>query len=104
MFWSSRTNRPGLPEKFFNLIFNVIFYFALCNSLCISHVPVVVCIKHVPTNFIKCTENTEVSDFRFNYAAEIQPTILLKKKLQYRCFPVNLAKFLRTSTLQNTSG
>ena len=27
-----------------------------------------------------------------------------KKKVWYRCFPVNFAKFLRTSFLQNTSG
>ena len=29
---------------------------------------------------------------------------LLKKRLWYRCFPVNFAKFLRTPFLQNTSG
>ena len=29
---------------------------------------------------------------------------LLKKKLWHRCFPVNFAKFLRTSFLQNISG
>ena len=29
---------------------------------------------------------------------------LLKKKTWHRCFPVNFAKFLRTSFLQNTSG
>ena len=28
----------------------------------------------------------------------------VKKRLWYRCFPVNFAKFLRTSFLQNTSG
>ena len=29
---------------------------------------------------------------------------LLKKRLWHKCFPVNIAKFLRTSFLQNTSG
>ena len=29
---------------------------------------------------------------------------MLKKRLWHRCFPVNFAKFLRTSFLQNTSG
>ena len=29
---------------------------------------------------------------------------LKKKRLRHRCFPVNFAKFLRTSFLQNTSG
>ena len=33
-----------------------------------------------------------------------RPTILLKKRLWHRCFPVNFVKFLRTSFLQNTSG
>ena len=28
----------------------------------------------------------------------------IKKRLQYKCFPVNIGKFLRTPFLQNTSG
>ena len=32
------------------------------------------------------------------------PVTLLKKSLWHRCFPVNFAKFLRTSFSQNTSG
>ena len=28
----------------------------------------------------------------------------IKKRLQHRCFPVNIAKCLRTPLLQNTSG
>ena len=28
----------------------------------------------------------------------------VKRRLQHRCFPVNIAKFLRTAFLQNTSG
>ena len=31
------------------------------------------------------------------------PATLIKKSLWHRCFPVNFAKFLRTSFLQNTS-
>ena len=34
----------------------------------------------------------------------LRPAALLKKRLWHRCFPVNFAKFLRTSFLQNTSG
>ena len=34
----------------------------------------------------------------------VRPTTLLKKKLWYRCFPMNFAKSLRTPFLQNTSG
>ena len=33
-----------------------------------------------------------------------RPATLLKKRLWYRCFPVNFEKFLRTPSLQNTSG
>ena len=33
-----------------------------------------------------------------------KPATLLKKGLPHRCFPVNFAKFLRTPSLQNTSG
>ena len=33
----------------------------------------------------------------------LRPATLLKKRLWYRCFPVNFAKFLRTHCLQNTS-
>ena len=58
MFQSLRTNRQGLPEKFVNLIFNVIFYVALCKSLCISNVPAVFFVKRVLTNFAKFRENT----------------------------------------------
>ena len=31
----------------------------------------------------------------------LRPATLLKKRLQHRCFPVNIAKFLRTPTLKN---
>ena len=34
----------------------------------------------------------------------LRPATLLKKRLRYRCFLVNFAKFLRTPFLQNTSG
>ena len=66
MFWSLRTNRQGLPENFFNLIYNVTFYVALCESLCISNVPVVFFITRVLTNFAKFTENILVPNFLFN--------------------------------------
>ena len=33
-----------------------------------------------------------------------RPATLLKKRLRHMCSPVNFAKFLRTSFLQNTSG
>ena len=33
----------------------------------------------------------------------LRPAALWQKKLQYRCFPVDLTKFLRTPLLRNTS-
>ena len=35
---------------------------------------------------------------------DLRPATLLKKRVWHRWFPVNFAKFLRTSFLQNTSG
>ena len=39
-----------------------------------------------------------------NKVAGPEPATLLKKILWHRCFPVNFAKFLRSSFSQNTSG
>ena len=40
----------------------------------------------------------------FDKVAGLIPATLLKKRLQQRCFPMNFAKFLRTTFLQNPSG
>ena len=40
----------------------------------------------------------------FNKVAGLRRASLLKKRLWYRCFPVNFAKFIRTPSLQSTSG
>ena len=37
-------------------------------------------------------------------AGQARPATLLKKRLWHRCFPMNFAKFLRTTFSQNTSG
>ena len=42
--------------------------------------------------------------FITNKAAGLRACNFIKKRLQHKCFPVNFAKFLRTSCLQNTSG
>ena len=46
-------------------------------------------------------ENTCIRD---SYLIELQTWKAVKKRLWHKCFPVNLAKFLRTPFLQNTSG
>ena len=50
--------------------------------------------KGVLKNFVKFTGKYLCRSFFFNYVACL-PANLLKKKLWHRCFPVNLAKFLR---------
>ena len=40
----------------------------------------------------------------FNKVAGLRPATLLKKRLWRRCFPVDIAKFLRAPFWQNTSG
>ena len=60
--------------------------------------------------FLKISQNSqENSCARLSFLIKLQvlglrPAALLKKKLWYRRFPVNLAKFLRTTFLQNTVG
>ena len=36
----------------------------------------------------------------FNKVAGLKACIFIKKRLQHRCFPVNIAKFLRTPILK----
>ena len=40
----------------------------------------------------------------FNKVVDLKAWNFIKKRLEHRCFPVKLAKFLRTTFLQNTSG
>ena len=47
-------------------------------------------------NFAKFTEKTHVSESVFNKIAGLWPATLVKKRLSYRFFAVNFAKFLRT--------
>ena len=60
--------------------------------------------KGVLENFTKFTEKHFCWSLFFNKIAGLRPKCLLKKKLQHRCFPLNLVKFFRNSFLKNTSG
>ena len=60
--------------------------------------------KRCSQNFRKIYRKVLCQSLFFNKVAGLRPTTLLKKRLWCRCFPVNFAKFLRTSFLQNTSG
>ena len=48
--------------------------------------------------------NLSLNQYSRNAPPYLRPATLLKKRLWYRCFPVNFAKFPRTTFLQNTSG
>ena len=51
--------------------------------------------------FRKIYRKTLVRESLFNKVASLSLATLLKKRLWYRCFPVNFAKFLRTLILKN---
>ena len=55
---------------------------------------------------LKIPENwkTPMLESYFNKVAALQAYNFIKERLQHRCFPVNIAKFLRTAFLWNTSG
>ena len=60
--------------------------------------------KSVLRNFAKITGKRLYQGLLFNKVAALRPATLLKKRHWDRCLPVNFAKFLRTSFLQNNSG
>ena len=45
---------------------------------------------------------TSVLESRFNKVADLKACHFIKKRLQHRCFPVNIANFLRTPILKNS--
>ena len=53
--------------------------------------------------FCNILSKTSVLESLFNKVAERQVCNYIKKWLQHRCFPVNIAKFLKTAFLFNTS-
>ena len=65
--------------------------------------PEVFCKKGALRNFAKFTGKHLRQSLFFNKIEDLNPATSSKKSLWHRCFPVNFAKFLRTSFLQNTS-
>ena len=59
--------------------------------------PEVFCKKGVLKSFAKFPGKHLCQSLFFNKVAGLRPGTLLKKRLWHRCFPVNFAKFLRTS-------
>ena len=58
--------------------------------------------KSVLKNFTKLSRKHLCQSFFFNKVASLRPATLLKKRLQHKCFPVNLVKFLRIIFLRST--
>ena len=57
----------------------------------------VFCKKGVLENFTKFTGKHLCWSLFFNKVAGLRPESILKKRLQHRCFPLNLVKFLKNS-------
>ena len=53
--------------------------------------------KDVLRNFAEFTGKHVCQSLSFNEVTGLRPATLLKKRLWHRCFPVNFAKFLRTT-------
>ena len=74
-------------------------------TLCFQKQPPEVFYKRsVLRYFTKFTGKHLCQSLFFNKVAGLRPATLLKKRLCYRCFPVNFVKLLRTLFLQKTSG
>ena len=58
--------------------------------------PETFCKKRVLRNFTKFTGKHLCHSLFFNKAVGLRHATLLKKRLWYRCFPVNFVEFLRT--------
>ena len=75
------------------------------NSVLLCYVRVrsscqeVFCRKSVLIDFAKFTRKHLWQSLFFNKVAGLRPATLLKTRLWHRCFPVNFAKFLKTSLL-----
>ena len=48
-------------------------------------------------NFTNFTKETPVLESLFNNTAVLKACNFIRQRLQQRCFPVNIAKFLRTA-------
>ena len=90
-----------------NLICNEQELGGLFNEYCInvvekssskrSSLPEVFCKKGVLRNFAKFTGKHLCQSFIFNKVTGLGSATLLKERFWHRCFPINFAKFLRTS-------
>ena len=57
--------------------------------------------KKLFLNFCNINRKTPLLETLFNKVADLQAPNFIKKRPQHRCFPANIAKFLRTVILKN---
>ena len=57
--------------------------------------------RHCSSQFRNIRRKTLVLESLFNNVAGLKACNFIKKRLQHRCFPVNIAKFLRTLILKS---
>ena len=101
-----------MSNKCFLILLNFTRYLFSVNTMNVQkQPPEVFCKKMCSWKFHKIHRKTPVPEAFFNkvvgrdflWCSGLRPATLLKKRLWYRCFPVNFVKFPRTSFLQNTS-
>ena len=92
--FSSRTfsNLNQLWFKCETLLFFLIIFYYISS------------ISSRPQMFLKVGVLKNFANFTGKHLWGPQACNFIKKRLQHRCFPVKLAKFLRTPFLKNTSG
>ena len=91
-------------QKQFFILYLCLIQLKSCNCIKIEkQPPEVFCKKGVSKNFTKFTGKHLCQSLFLNKVADLSTATLLKRRLWYRCFPVNFAKYLRTSFSQNTS-
>ena len=62
------------------------------------------CYKDSSWIFFKIHRKTPEQKSYFKKISYLKPAILLKKRLQHRCFTVSFSEFFRTATFDNISG
>ena len=92
IFTTSLTVRATNSELFMTLLKNDIRITKSTFFCFQKQPPEVFCKKSVLRNFAKFTGKHLCQSLFFNNVTDLRPAALLKKRLWYRCFPVDFAK------------
>ena len=95
------TIHPNVPKNVLENIYRSILWL---YDIVQKQPPEVFYEKSDLRNFSKLTGKHPCQSLFFNKIAGLSLATLFKKRLWYRCFPVNFVNFLGTPSLQNTSG